>query len=230
GDQAFIQELMDAALEALDKLARDTGAHLEQPVQIYVYANSGDLRGAMVYPQEWTGGVAFTEYGIVAIGVDVDSLAWGKRCVAHELAHLVTYQMTFNPYGDLPTWLNEGLSMYAEGDLRADLQSALDQAVTEDNLISVRSLCGSFPAKTEEASLCYAQSYSLVDLLIRNYGKEKMLHLLSVFKEGSAYNDALLEVYDFDMDGLDNLWRQSLGLEPRLEAALLSPVIESPAI
>ena len=221
GDQAFAQELLDAALGALDKLAKDTGAHLEQPVRIYVYASSGDLRGAMVYPQEWTGGVAFTEYGIVAIGVDIDNLIWGKRCVAHEVAHLVTFQMTFNPYGDPPTWLNEGLSMYAEGDLEVYLQSILEQAISEDNLISVQSLSASFPARAEEAYLCYAESYSLADFLIQNYGRDRMLQLLSAFKEGSSYDGALLKVYNFDTDGLDDLWRQSLGLEPRSLAALL---------
>jgi len=221
GDSSFAQELLDAALDTLDRLAKDTGAHLEQPVRVYIYASSQDLRGAMVYPQEWTGGVAFTEYGVVALGVNVDSLIWGKRSLAHELAHLVTYQMTFNPYGDLPTWLDEGLSMYAEGDLRSDLQSILNQAISGDNLISVRSLSGSFPAKTEEAGLYYAQSYSLVDFLIHGYDKDRMLQLLSVFKEGSSYDDALLEVYGFDMDDLNDLWRQSLGLEPRPLAALL---------
>ena len=221
GDKTFVQELLDAALSALDKLAKDTGAHLEQPVRIYVYASSGDLRGAMVYPQEWTGGVAFTEYGIVAIGVNLDTLSWGKRAVAHELAHLVTFQMTFNPYGDLPTWLREGLSMYAEGDLEVYLQSILDQAISEDNLISVRSLSASFPAKSDEASLSYAESYSLVNFLTHEYGKDKMLQLLSAFKEGISYDGALLEVYGFDTDGLDDLWRQNLGLEPRPLATLL---------
>ncbi|MGB3129600.1 MAG: hypothetical protein WBC11_07780, partial [Dehalococcoidia bacterium] len=39
--------------------------------------------------------------------------------------------------------------------------------------------------------------------------------LLNVFKQGSSYDDALLAVYGFDTAGLDNLWRLSLGLEPR---------------
>lgn len=221
GDKTFAQEILDAALRALDKLAKDVGAHLEQPVRIYVYASSSDLRGAMVYPQEWTGGVAFTEFGIVAAGFDEDSLDWGKRAVAHELAHLVTFQMTFNPYGDLPTWLDEGLSMYAEGDLEVYLQSILDEAISEDNLISVRSLSAGFPAKTEEAGLAYAESYSIVDFLIREYGQDRMLQLLSAFKEGISYDGALLEVYGFDVDGLDDLWRQSQGLEPRSLALLL---------
>ena len=128
--------------------------------------------------------------------------------------------MTFNPYGDLPSWLEEGLSMYAEGDLRNDLQSILTEAISEDNLISVRSLSGSFPAKAEEAGLYYAQSYSLVNFLIHDYGKDRMLQLLSIFKEGSAHDDALLEVYGFDTDGLDDLWRQSLELEPRTSTTL----------
>ena len=220
GDQAFARELMEVALEALDRLAAGIGAYLEQPVRIYIYASYNDLRGAMVYPQEWTGGVAFTEYGIIAIGIAGDNLAWGKRAVAHELAHLVTFQMTFNPYGDLPTWLDEGLSMYAEGTLEAGEQALLDQAVSEDDLVSVRSLSGSFPARGEEVNLYYAESYSLVDFLIREYGKERMRQLLSVFKEGRAYDSALLEVYDFDTDGLDALWRQSLGLGPRPLSAL----------
>ncbi len=105
--------------------------------------------------------------------------------------------------------------MYAEGELEADLQSSLDQAIAEDSLISVQSLCSSFPTRAEEAYLSYAQSYSLVDLLIRTQGRDRMLQLLNIFKEGSPYDDALLEVYGFDLDGLEDLWRQSMGLEPR---------------
>ena len=221
GEQTFAQELMDAALEALDTLAQDTGAFLEQPVEIYIYSSSAELQGAMIYPQEWMGGVAFTGYGIVAIGVDPANLAWGKRAVAHELAHLVTAQMTSNPYNDIPTWLDEGLSLYAEGELRDDLEHSLERAISEDRLISVQSISGNFPVDIEQARLSYAESYSLVEFLTDNYDKERMLRLLNVFEQGSSYDDALLEIYGFDTIGLDNLWRQSLGLEPR--QALLGP-------
>lgn len=115
--------------------------------------------------------------------------------------------------------------MYAEGDLRNDLLLILTEAISEDKLISVRSLCGSFPAKTDEASLYYAQSYSLVEFLIREYDKDRMLQLLGVFKEGSPYDDALLEVYGFDMEDLDDLWRTSLKL--RTGGTLLLPILVS---
>jgi len=207
GDQSFAQELMATAQQALARLAEDTGAELEKPAKLYIYANAQDLQGAMIYPQEWTGGVAFTRHGIMAIGIAPANLDWGKRAIAHELTHLVIHQMTFNPYIGLPTWLDEGLAMHTEGLLEPIFTDYLDRAIAENSLISVQSLSSPFSAYAEESLLSYAQSYSLLDFLITNYGQEKMLELLNTFRQGSSYDGALERVYGFDMDGLDALWR-----------------------
>jgi hypothetical protein len=175
GKESFAREIMAAAQQALERLLKDTGAHLDDPIKIYIYADARDLQGAMIFPQEWTGGVAFTRYGTIAIGIAPDNLEWGKSATAHELAHLVIHQMTSNPYGDLPTWLDEGLAMYAEGELSPGFAAYLDRAISENNLISVRSLCSPFSAYADKAILSYAQSYSLVDFLITDYGQYKML-------------------------------------------------------
>jgi len=215
GDESFARELMATAQETLARLAEDTGAVLEKPVDIHIYADARDLQGSLIFPREWTGGVAFTRYGIIAIGIPPNRLEWGKRAMAHELAHLVVHQMTFNPYTELPTWLDEGLAMYAEGSLEPGYTRHLNQAIAEDSLISVRSLSSPFSAHAEESVLSYAQSYSLVEFLINNYGQSRMLELLLTFKEGSGYDAALEGVHGFDMDGLDNLWRSQFALPAR---------------
>jgi len=207
GGDSFAQELMTAAQQALVRLAEDTGAELEEPAKLYIYATSEDLVGAMIYPQEWTGGVAYPRYGIMAIGISLDNIDWGKRAIAHELTHLVIHQMTLNPYNDLPTWLDEGLAMHNEGELEPTFVTYLEMAIAEDDLISVQSLSSPFSAYAEEAVLSYAQSYSLVEFLITGYGQVKMLELLNTFREGSGYDAALERVYGFDMDGLDSLWQ-----------------------
>jgi hypothetical protein len=207
GEESFARELMTAAQTALERLAADTGARLEKPVQLYIYASTQDLIGSMIYPQEWTGGVAFTRFGTIAIGINSSNLDWGKGAIAHELAHLVIHQMTLNPYGELPVWLDEGLAMYAEGLPGPQFTSRLHQAVVEDKLISVRSLASPFSAYSDTAVLSYAESYSLVEFLIYEYGQPKMLELLNTFRQGSDYDDALQKVYGFDMDGLNTLWR-----------------------
>jgi hypothetical protein len=208
GDDSFAQELMTTTQQALERLAEDTGAELEEPVKFYIYATSDDLRGAMIYPQEWTGGVAYPRYGVMAIGISSSNIDWGKRTIAHELTHLVIHQMTLNPYNVLPTWLDEGLAMYNEGELSATFASSLERAVAEDSLISVQSLSSPFSAYAGEAVLSYAQSYSLVEFLITSYGQAEVLELLNTFSQGSGYDAALEKVYGFDMDGLDSLWRE----------------------
>ena len=207
GEQSFAEELMLAAQQALTRLADETGAYLRKPVKMYIYADSQDLQGAMIFPQEWTGGVAFTRYGIIAIGIGPSNLLWGERSIAHELSHLVVHQMTFNPYIALPTWLDEGLAMYTEGTLSAGFVDYVTKAIEENGLISVRSLSSPFSAYSSQATLSYAESYSVVEFLITSYGQDKMLELLTTFSEGSSYDGALERVYGFDMDGLDALWR-----------------------
>lgn len=204
---SLVQEAMSAAQQALARLLEDTGAELKKPVKIYLYLGSADLQGAMIFPQEWTGGVTFTRYGIIAIGLVPSNPAWNRRAIAHELTHLVIDQVTLNPYNDLPIWLNEGLAMYNEGPLEAGFTNLLKSAIARNSLISVRSLSSPFSAYAQSASQAYAQSYSLVEFLVKNYGQAKMLQLLSIFREGSSYDGALMKVYGFDMDGLNTLWR-----------------------
>ncbi|MCH8865185.1 MAG: peptidase MA domain-containing protein [Chloroflexi bacterium] len=210
GDTAFAREIINTARQVLAWLAETTGARLKNPINLYIYASAEDLQGAMIFPQEWTGGVAFTRYSTIAIGIAPDRLEWGRRAMAHEITHLVTHQMVFNPYNDLPTWLEEGLAMYAEGPLYPVFADLLAAAAAEDSLISVRSLSSPFSAYAEESALAYAQSYSIIDFLISSYGQESMLELLNTFSRGSGYDEALMAVYSLDMDGLNVLWRQHI--------------------
>ena len=210
GGDSFARELMNTCEEGLARLTQDIGAYPERPIKIYIYASASDLRGAMVYSQEWTGGVAFTDFGIIAISIPPSQLEWGERALVHELTHLVVHQATFSPYGQLPLWLDEGLATYSEGELDPDLRSSLNRAISEGTLISVRSLCSPFSAYADKARLSYAQSYSLVEYLLDNYGQDRMLDLLTLFKQGNTYDEALTEVYGFDIAGLDALWRATL--------------------
>ncbi len=210
GSDSFAQELMDTCEEGLASLTQDIGTYPEKPIKIYVYQSTNDLRGAMVFSQEWTGGVAFIDFGIIAISISPSQLEWGKRALVHELTHLVVHQATFSPYGQLPLWLDEGLATYSEGELDPDLRSSLNRAISEGTLISVRTLCSPFSAYVDKARLSYAESYSLVKYLLDNYGQDKMLDLLIILKQGSTYDGALTAVYGFDVEGLDAGWRATL--------------------
>ncbi len=210
GNQNFANDIMSTTQQALTRLATDTGATLQEPIRIYLYANSTDLLGSMIFPQEWTGGVSFTEFGCIVIGISAANLTWGRTAIAHELTHLVTHQMTLNPYNGLPTWLEEGLAMYNQGSVDVSFTSALQSAINENTLLTLKTLSSPFSAYADISYLSYAESWSAVDYLIKTYGKDKMAQLLATFRQGSTYDNALLKVYGLDTKGLNAVWQKTL--------------------
>jgi len=216
GNDSFARELMDTCKQGLDRLepichwGAGSAEASPMPITIYVYASTAAVRGAMIFPQEWTGGAAFTDFGIIVIGIAPEQVDWGKRALVHELTHVVVHETTFSPYSALPVWVDEGLAMYNEGQLEPFFQAWLNNAVAEDKLISVRSLCSPFSAEPEKAYVSYAESYSLVEYLLDSYGQGKMLELLGLFKQGETCDAALTQVYGFGTDGLDSRWRETL--------------------
>lgn len=215
GNQSFAEALMTAGQQGLQRIKNDTGAVPEGQVRVYIYASSEDLQGAQLFAPVWEGGATFTGFNLIAIGVPTNQLAFGESAVPHELTHWVVGQITFNNYGaGLPTWLDEGLATYGEGSLNPQYQASLNSAIQNNQLISVRSLSSPFSAVPAQAYISYGEADSIVTFLIITYGKSKMRQLLDVFQQGSAFDNALKQVYGFDQDGLDALWRQSLGTKP----------------
>lgn len=211
GNTSFARELLSAGQNGLRRLYDDTGVRLVQPVKLFIYASSRDLQGAMIAPREWTGGSAYPEYGVIVLGISTAQLDWGKGAVVHELGHMVVNQLTFGPYeATMPTWLNEGMAMYAEGGIDAVQEVSLQRLAAAGKTISLRSLSSPFSALPAEAALSYAQSYSVVNYLVKNYGKEKLVKLFSAFKTGATADGALMDVYQLDQDSLYAAWLASI--------------------
>jgi hypothetical protein len=215
GSASFAQQLLDAADSGLRRDEASTGLSNDQPVDEYIYADTADMQAAVLYEPSWTGGEAFPEYNIVIIGIGASDLEWGLRAEVHELTHVLVGHYTFTCLGDVPTWLNEGLAVYSEGPLDAQSQGQLDGAIRSDTLLPVRTLSGPFSEIADKANLSYSESYSLVKFLLDKYGNEKMNALLLALRDGNTVDEALTAVYGFNVDGLEDAWRASIGAKPR---------------
>ncbi|MDX1377982.1 MAG: peptidase MA family metallohydrolase [Anaerolineales bacterium] len=219
GDQDFIQDLLDAAKNGLDFNRTRSGLTAESPIDLYIYANTSDLRDAVLYEPSWTGGQAYAAHDIVIIGISKSDLDWGRDAIVHELTHVLVGHFTFSCLGGVPTWLNEGLAVYSEGELDPSSQRQLDNAIREDTLLTVRSLSAGFSEVPSKASLSYSQSYSIVNFLIESHGQEKMTQLLTFLRDGTTIDDALMGTYGFDVEGLEDAWREAIQAPPRSVSA-----------
>jgi hypothetical protein len=214
GSSSSAESSLEVGRETLDEMSALLGATVDYPVKVWIYDSYQDMLPALVRRSE-----AHAQRVVVA-GERVSSdtiLMQGEGdddTLRHELTHIVTHVAGEGPYGSLPAWLDEGTAMYGQSEPGEGFTSALDNAVERDSLLSVRSMT----APTGDASkvtLFYGQAWSLVDFLIETYGSAKFAELFATFKEGSTVDKALLKVYGFDQDGLEDAWRASLDLSPR---------------
>jgi len=214
-DQA--RDFLNTATDAVDRLEKDTGMQPTNLVDLFMYPNTNDMRDALLYEPGWTGGMAFSAYNKIVIGMESQDLNWTRRTEAHELTHVLVGDYTFTCFWTTPTWLEEGLAVYGEGSPDANTVSQFEQAKEEDNLLSFHVLSASFSEDSEKADISYSQSYYMVNYLLETYGREKINRLLKTLAKGETIDDSLKEVYGFDLTGFENEWRKANNLPPREE-------------
>lgn len=226
GDQAFAADLAKAASDGLLFNETQSGLRADAPIDIYIYASTDDLKEAILYEPSWTGGQAFPDQDIVILGISPYELGWGRNAIVHELTHVLVGHLTFSCLGDVPTWLNEGLAVYSEGVLDQASQGQLEDAIRDDTLLTVRSLSSGFSEVADKAYLSYSESYSLTKFLVETYGQEKMTSLLVLLRDGLTIDEALVQSYGFNIDGLEEAWRAAIGAQPRPVSPNGQPTIQ----
>src|SRR5690242_16214276 len=199
GTQVFAGALLEAAAGALHQLQQTTGVQDTAPIDLYIYADTSDMRDATLYEPGWTGGQAFPTTGIVIIGIAPDQLDWGKQTVAHELTHVLVGHLTFSCLSSVPTWLNEGIAVYGEGGPDATMRDQLRAAIAADTLISVPALSGGFSENADKADLSYVESYSLVNYLVSAFGPARMRALFAALHDGRTIAEALQATYNLNL-------------------------------
>jgi hypothetical protein len=216
-NESFAKTMLDAGIEGLRRNEEQAGMLPDIPIDIYVYPNYDDMRDAILYEPQWTGGLAYSDFSIIIMGTS-GTPEFDEATVIHEVTHILVGRNAFTCVGFIPTWLNEGLAVYTEGPLDNNMKAQFDIALRDNAFFPVRSLGGSFSEIPEKALLSYAQSYSVVNFMLETYGQEKMSQLLTALSNAEPVDDALFEIYGVDTDGLDAAWRESLGLPPLVVA------------
>ena len=214
------QQAVESAREAIAWLAEATGRPPDRQVEIVAYGRQEDLRRALAARGDVYETRLRTLGARVAPSVVVLDMSSGGRdlgaVIFHELSHVVLGLHMTQPWADLPAWLDEGFAMYAEGEMGGQEQSALERALAQDELMSVRSL-SSFPGDAERVTQAYGQSRDFVAFLIEEHDPALFTDLLDALAPGDAsVDDALGAVYGYDRLSMYQAYRAARDLEPAI--------------
>ena len=218
GSEGDMRGLLSVGQDTLTRMGSLLGTEVAFPVKVFVYDSVEDLQPVLLSgqlpPQTGSvtlGEVVVSDTAVVAFDVSPSDI------LRHELSHIVLRSAVKGPFSNLPAWLEEGVAVYGQSQPLADMKSALEAAIKSNRPLTIRSLSSASVGESDgNVSLFYGQSYSVVRFLIDEYGEEKFRDLLGAFREGNRTDDALMQVYGFDQDGLENAWRRSVGLPERV--------------
>lgn len=213
GDNGFGQSALDAAGAGLLSMNKIIPLSLNDPMDIYIYSNAGDLQGALALGGEtWAGGHANPKLGVALV-----ALAPGEKQsiemeteIPHELAHVMLYRSLGDGYDRLPTWLSEGYATLAELYPNPDYAQALKVAGKGDSLLHLVDLCDSFPPDSGRAFLAYAESQSFTRYLYETYGTSGLEALTKAYMDGLDCELGATRAIGSPLSQLDTRWRENV--------------------
>ena len=135
---------------------------------------------------------------------------WGST-LWHELAHVVTLNLTDNR---VPRWFTEGLSTYEETKARAGWGDPMGPEIItplkEKGLIPMEKLNGVFvrPEYPAQIGFAYFQSGLICEFVVDQYGFEKILEMLKLYREGADDAKAVQGALGLSFTEFDEKFRE----------------------
>lgn len=217
--------VLEATVESLQSVGALLETQVEFPIKVFLYETAEEMQPAIAPSGgrgvQILGEVVYSDTAMVS--VDEQPL----DITRHEIAHIVTREATKGPF-DIPGWMNEGISVASQRQPLSGHANALESAIRGDRVLSMNELNSSATGGTgSTVGLYYGQAGSIIRYLIDTYGQPKFAELMRTFKSGSTVDKAFQSVYGFDSFGLENEWRESVGLDARQAVATATPAAEA---
>jgi hypothetical protein len=211
-DEAFARTALDAAKTVLPTLAGALGLSRERPgrelpIRIDIARRNRDfdqLVGQKTKP--WVEGMALG--GERRIVLKTLAPAVMRTVTAHELVHVLLDTAAQELGVEPPRWLHEGLAKLSADDFTQNDREVLGQAVLDHKLIPLSQLDAAFGGNSDQESLAYAESYTLVRFLHELQPGGGVKQLLANLALTGDVNRALLRTYGQPAVQLEREWLQ----------------------
>ncbi len=181
----------DLSSGAISRAESLLGHRLTGAIDIFVYVSQADFFGALgPGAREWTGAATYPNIRTVFMWLGGGPTDYLETAVVHELTHVVFHDATANPYHEPARWLNEGLAVWSERQ-NADAQRATVRAETNAGLFAFDAIVGQFPIGSRGSSLAYAEGTTMVDRIMRTYGRGAIARIAAAYRSGATDAEAL---------------------------------------
>jgi len=215
--QEFIERLTDKAEEYYNRIADDLGFSRynfwlwDNRAKIYIYDDARDYQLATGYPR-WSGGSAVVENKVIQTHPACEGFF--ETILPHEMGHIIFREFVGFNNNAIPLWLEEGVASYQEK-LKYSMADALvREAINKNNFMTLEKLTNlNVPSAMDKdtAKIFYAESFSIVDFLIKGFGKDSFVVFCQNLRDKKNLERAIASSYPFsNIQELDLAWQRYL--------------------
>jgi len=209
----FVEKVINGAESYYDRITEELGFRRfdfwlwENRAKIYIYNDSSSYQAASGQPR-WSAGAVLPKRKIIQTFVCAGDFL--ETTLPHELGHIIFREFVgFNNPG-VPLWLEEGVASYQEKERYSQAKVFLRRAIGEGNFMDLKKLSG-LPAEAGlnpgNVDIFYAESFSIVDFLIRDFGRDKFVLFCQNLRDYKDLIKALRLSYSFaSLEELNSAW------------------------
>jgi len=213
----FIRQLVNHAENYYDKIAENLGLRRydfwlwDKRAKIYIYNDSKDYIESSHQPA-WSAGYA--QVKDKAIYSYPYAKGFFETVLPHEMGHIIFRETVGFSNPAIPLWFEEGVAVYQENSVPGQADRKLKQALENNKFINFQTLSSANPSLMKddaEVRLFYLESLSLVDYLIRSFGRESFLIFCQRLRDSQDFRLALSSTYPFEnTQALGKAWEKHL--------------------
>jgi hypothetical protein len=195
--------------ELIETFGQTVLSHVEVRITQTV-SDMARLAPASIPPPPYASGVAYSGLHLVLISMLVPQGAEAvdvAETFKHEMAHVALEDATGGQH--VPVWFNEGLAIALSGELRMQRYQTLFTATVSGSLIPFADLDRSFPSRSHEVNIAYAESADFMGFLQQRTDRVRFAAMIGRVREGQAFDRAISEAYGSDLRKLEFQWRSS---------------------
>jgi hypothetical protein len=213
----FIRQLIEKSEDYYNKIADDLGFRRfdfwlwDNRAKIYIYDDAEDYQSATGQPS-WSQGAA------LPLAKIIQSYPYAQGffqvTLPHEMGHIIFREFIgFDNYV-IPLWLDEGVASYQQKIKYLKASEVIKKAVDDGEFITLQSLANFNPQSTTAnklVQLFYAEAFSIVDFLIKEFGKDRFVIFCQNLRDKMRLERAIAATYPFsNIQELGQAWQKHI--------------------
>jgi len=186
---------------------RYKGWNWDERAKIYIYDNADDY---VVSGKQagWSHGVASPRDKIIRTFPSAHGFF--DSTLPHELGHII-FREFIGFKAQIPSWFEEGVAMNQEKAQRWGAHDTVRQAIKDGTFKTLDELSMTrlrYKSGKDLINLFYAESASVVNFLVNEYGKQRFVRLCRKLKKGGPFSWAVDSIYVRfkKISDLNNAW------------------------